>query len=93
MCQSRQNINKVLRKKRKEKRNHNTARTLQSQITKACFLGNKSLVKKKIVNSPKKNLNRKKPQQLWQLIGIKENAVLSVFACKHQKPVWVQKQS
>lgn len=42
------------KKKRKEKSNHNTARTLQSQITKACFLGNKSLVKKRIVNSPKK---------------------------------------
>lgn len=42
------------KKKRKEKSNHNTARTLQSQITKACFLGNESLVNKKIVNSPKK---------------------------------------
>lgn len=55
MCQSRQNINKVLRKKKeKKKSNHNTARTLQSQITKTCFLGNESLVNKKIVNSPKK---------------------------------------
>lgn len=90
MGQSTQNINKVLKKKRKEKSNHNTARTLQSQITKACFLGNKSLVKKKIVNSPKKQKIKK--NQLWQVIGIKENAVLSVFACKHQKLVWVKMQ-
>lgn len=55
MGQSRQNIIKSPKKKRKEKSNHNTARTLQSQITKTCFLGNESLVNKKIANSPKKN--------------------------------------
>lgn len=88
-------LNKVLRtKKKKEKRksNQNTARTLQSQITKACFLGNKSLVNKKICKQSLKKF-KQKIRKTWAANWYNRACSLKcVFACKHQKLVWVQKQ-